>query len=345
MNKSSHTSSFIISFLFVFLISNQVFAAAPKVETYDELIHAIRQARAASELRVKQEKVRLAWETGKLIDEHILKNAERADYGAKVIIRLAQDLETSETELRYMLQFAREYPIHPEPDELTWTDYRELLSLNDSKEREALAAQAKKEKWDMNRIRKEIKRINAAKAGKSLPLEALHATPGKPGVYRVIRAKVGPYEGQLALDLGFSNYYQPAELNQFKEGELIFAERETDGYALSRSEQRSDHLFTYRAYIIRVIDGDTFTAIIDLGFEFVTEQKLRLRGLDAPEIDTVEGKKAKEFLEQKLKKGAPVLIKTEKSDKYDRYLADVFVDGKYLNQELLDKDLAVSVSS
>lgn len=85
--------------------------------------------------------------------------------------------------------------------------------------------------------------------------------------------------------------------------------------------------------------------MIDLGFDIVTEQKLRLRGLDAPEIESAEGREAKAFLEERLAKaGAPVVIKTVKSDKYDRYLADVFVGGSYLNQELLDKDLAVRVS-
>ena len=47
--------------------------------------------------------------------------------------------------------------------------------------------------------------------------------------------------------------------------------------------------------------------------------------------------------------GTEVLIKTVKSDKYDRYLADVyFLDAKgqqvYLNNELLEKGLAVRVS-
>ncbi len=357
------TAPFIlVSFLCIFL-SAQAFAASLKaasektsessravfeakasnVESYSQLLEAIREARAASEQRASQEKVRLAWETGNLINRHVLLNADRAAYGENVILRLAKDLETSETELRYMLQFAREYPIHPTSDELTWSDYREMLSLNDPKEREQLAEQAKKGKWDINRIRQEIKRANAAREGKTLPKETLHATHGKPGTYRVIKAKIGPYEDQLALDLGFSNYYQPGELKHLKEGDAVFAERDREGYALTKTPALPSDLYTYRAYVVEVIDGDTFRAIVDLGFEFVTEQKLRLRGLDAPELDTLEGKASKSFLESKLKKGAPVLIRTEKSDKYDRYLADVFVDGKYLNEELVEKKLAVAV--
>lgn len=328
-----------------------------KVETYDQLVKAIRQARTASAQRMSQEKVRLAWETGKLIDQHILKYAERADYGKKVITRLARDLETSERELYYMLEFARSYPILPMSAELTWSDYRALLDLNDPKQREELAARAQKEKWDVNRIRQEIKRINALKRGENLPSEFLESKLGKVGVYRVIKATIGPYKGELALDLGFSNYYQPGELKGFKAGDIVYAERTKEGYSLSGSVATFDDLYTYRAYLVKVIDGDTFNAIIDLGFEFVTEQKLRLRGLDAPEIESAEGKAAKEFVESSLRARqssvageaiyVPVLIKTSKSDKYDRYLADVFytTDGKkkYLNNELLKRKLAVRV--
>ena len=219
-------AAFLIFFSQVALAAPQTL---PRLQTYDQLVHAIREARSASAQRMSQEKVRLAWETGKLINEHILKNKERAAYGEKVILRLAKDLGTSETELRFMLKFAREYPIPPDPNELTWSDYRELLSLNDPKEREQLAERATKEYWDMNRIRQEVKRINASKAGKDLPSESLEAKPGKVGVYRVIKATAGPYEGQLALDLGFSNYYQPGELKEFKEGDIVEAIKKSDG--------------------------------------------------------------------------------------------------------------------
>lgn len=102
---------------------------------------------------------------------------------------------------------------------------------------------------------------------------------------------------------------------------------------------------------------------IPLGFGFTTVQKLRLRGLDAPEIQTADGEEARAFLEERLLKAkTPVLIRTVKSDKYDRYLADIWValapngqgrlrqepdvpvraDGYiYVNQELLDEGLAV----
>ena len=66
---------------------------AQNATTYDELLASIRKVRQESEARVQaaveQEKVRESWETGKLIDEHILLRKERAEYGKQVIIKLA----------------------------------------------------------------------------------------------------------------------------------------------------------------------------------------------------------------------------------------------------------------
>ena len=57
------------------------------------------------------------------------------------------------------------------------------------------------------------------------------------------------------------------------------------------------------------------------------------------------GKKAKAFVEEMLTKSKmSVIIRTIKSDKYDRYLADVWIANQYLNQALLDEGLAVRVN-
>ena len=122
--------AFALSSLLIFIQIPQGFAAPPvaalprEVATYDELIRAIREARAVSQHRIEQavdqEKVREAWETGKLIDEHILLHQEHAEYGKQVLERLAKDLQSSRTELSYMLQFARAYPVYPSNNQLSW---------------------------------------------------------------------------------------------------------------------------------------------------------------------------------------------------------------------------------
>jgi len=193
------------------------------------------------------------------------------------------------------------------------------------------------------------------KPAETKAVETLKPSPlGQPGTYKIILAKTGPYEGELALDLGFSVYFRLSEvaedLSEFKEGELVaFEEKEIQLLGKPRGANSEDLLYTYKARVVRVLDGDTLEAGVDLGFGITTTQTLRLRGIDCPELVTKEGKEAKAFVEGLLKPSSEVLIKTSKSDKYDRYLADIFITDKtgdvhYLNNELLKKGLAVRVS-
>lgn len=339
-------------------------SSAATVQAYDELVKAIRATRQESQQRIEQSKVREAWETGKLIDEHVLLHKERAEYGARVIERLAKDLGSSATELGYMLKFARMYPIAPTSGELTWSDYRELLSLKDSAKRTEVSEKAAREKWDTKRIRSEVKRINQLTQTGTEPSERLSAKPGILHAYRVV---AGLEDGERVLDLGFSNYYKPVEKITFQPDdilEVVWGAPNPNGLVQSRKEldvpvrsgeykklkdAGEDVLYTYKIEVLDIIDGDTIKAVIDLGFGFRTVQTLRLRGIDAPELPTADGKAAKEFLEKLLAPSSKVLIRTVKSDKYDRYLADIFMTdekGKeqYLNNLLLEKGYAVRVS-
>jgi len=112
-------------------------------------------------------------------------------------------------------------------------------------------------------------------------------------------------------------------------------------------------LYTYEAFLERVVDGDTIIVRIDLGFDVLKRERIRLRGIDAAEIETDEGKKAERFVRKKLKGIEKVVLRTHWHDMYGRYVADVMYDpgnlskddvllkGRFLNQELLDKGMAV----
>jgi endonuclease YncB( thermonuclease family) len=81
--------------------------------------------------------------------------------------------------------------------------------------------------------------------------------------------------------------------------------------------------------------------------------RLRLKGIDAPEIHTTEGIRARTFIEKVLKNSPVVGIKTYKPDKYSRYPADIFYlpgetsphkiiqEGICLNQQLIDNGPAI----
>lgn len=42
-------------------------------------------------------------------------------------------------------------------------------------------------------------------------------------------------------------------------------------------------MYTYKATVLRVVDGDTVDVSIDLGFSTKTDRRLRLAGIDTPE--------------------------------------------------------------
>jgi micrococcal nuclease len=77
----------------------------------------------------------------------------------------------------------------------------------------------------------------------------------------------------------------------------------------------------------KVVDGDTVDVVIDLGFSLYTKQRVRILGIDAPEIRTRDpkekerGEASKEFAEAWFSDGE-FTVQTTKDDKYGRILGD-----------------------
>lgn len=107
--------------------------------------------------------------------------------------------------------------------------------------------------------------------------------------------------------------------------------------------------YVYDAELLRVVDGDTIDVMIDFGMELYKKERLRLFGINAPELrrGTQEqkeaGRLAKQWLEGVLV-GSPLVIKThkDKKGKFGRYLAEIFVAGKNVNELMVAKGHAVS---
>ena len=87
----------------------------------------------------------------------------------------------------------------------------------------------------------------------------------------------------------------------------------------------------YRATVERVVDGDTVDFDIDLGFHVRTRQRCRLLGYDAPEKfgpEKVRGEEAKRHLQVLLSEPGELFVRTAKTEKYGRWLAQVeLIDG------------------
>ena len=82
-------------------------------------------------------------------------------------------------------------------------------------------------------------------------------------------------------------------------------------------------MYTYKAEVIRVIDGDTVVLNIDLGFKIHHITPCRLAGINAPELNSKDEKtraaavQSRDYLESLLL-GMEVTIISKKLDKYGR---------------------------
>ena len=110
--------------------------------------------------------------------------------------------------------------------------------------------------------------------------------------------------------------------------------------------------------VLKVVDGDTIDAAIDLGFDISLTKRIRLAGVDTPESRTTDvkekalGLEVKEWLKKKLEGQTDIIVKTELPDsteKYGRILGHLFIGDKEVsavnkkksvNQQMIDEGYA-----
>jgi endonuclease YncB( thermonuclease family) len=319
------------------------------------------------------------WKIGERIVEVEQGQKERAAYGDKVLKQLSKDLNRkfgkgfSDRNLRYMRKFYQMYKLNQIQYALNWTQYRILLLVEDTKLRLDLENRAIREGFSHRDL---LIRVNQVLAGKKKKKESekqdesMNKRLKRPlmrlYLYRILQNISSDLERSVPnVDLGFSirlkvnsNYATKqsvlTELSKLKVGSVVESRKKGGSYYFE-SVLSLKEMYTYKAYLERVIDGDTLLVNIDLGFSVFIEQRLRLRGLDAPELGTSQGNTSKKFVESRLKDCHFLIIKTHGSDKYDRYLVDVFYlksednedkilkEGIFLNNELLDEKMALAV--
>ena len=92
----------------------------------------------------------------------------------------------------------------------------------------------------------------------------------------------------------------------------------------------------YSAKLVRVVDGDTADAMIDLGFNVWVKNRIRFMGVDAWESRTrnkeekVKGLAAKAYVKDILENSdeGKFLLKSHGVGKYGRVLGELFVKGQ-----------------
>jgi len=96
-------------------------------------------------------------------------------------------------------------------------------------------------------------------------------------------------------------------------------------------------MYTYKAKVKRVVDGDTVDLDVDLGFHVIMRLRGRLIDVDTPERGHQDWTRATETLERLLKeqedKEGYITISTAKTGKYGRWLIDIDNVNRVLAQE------------
>jgi hypothetical protein len=123
----------------------------------------ITQARQQALRAVDVVQVRTCWEMGRHIVEYEQGGAERAQYGARLLPRLAERLSAEfgkgfdERNLRHMRAFFQTFPIWDAlRSELSWTHYRLLLRVEDRRAREWYMVEAASQNWGSRALERQI---------------------------------------------------------------------------------------------------------------------------------------------------------------------------------------------
>ncbi|ELS5289032.1 thermonuclease family protein [Campylobacter upsaliensis] len=100
--------------------------------------------------------------------------------------------------------------------------------------------------------------------------------------------------------------------------------------------------------VSRVIDGDTIELLAKTSkenpYNHIAKLKIRLYGIDAPELKQAYGKEAKEFLSALVLKQEVNLI-IENKDKYERIVGTLFLKGQDINKEMVKNGYAHAYES
>lgn len=123
-------------------------------------------------------------------------------------------------------------------------------------------------------------------------------------------------------------------------------------------------LYIYRAHAVRVIDGDTFEAEIDLGLRIFTRAIVRLYGVNTPELrDKIEANRTAAFvMRQKLHDllydyspsgqpgnrdwPLPLILCTHKdrTEKYGRWLGVVYHNDSFKTTDEIIKGQSINLT-
>lgn len=328
--------------------------------SYSNLVSKLKREMTKGLLRAQRaydkERVITYWNVGKMINNHFSKNNIDGIRGKQICKNLSSDLNIAETLLYQMTAFYKAYPVLKPSDTLKWSHYRLLSYVKDKEKRKKLEYKVSTEhlsKRNLEVLIKDFKTWFPPKEKKPQIQQSikLKSTRGKLYHYHMFKTR---FSENYLIDCGFS-IFRETNLKSFR-GLVAESVKSDDSYSYKPSNVKSKYMYAYKAYVDKVIDGDTIWFQIDLGFNTWTRQSLRFMGVEAQPLETKQGRDTFEYVKAVLK-GLPfVIIKSYWKGKFGRYLTDIFYlhgendpnvvmeKGNFLNQELLDKGLVTPLS-
>ena len=332
-----------------------------------KILDEISQAKGEIVNLVTRQKVVMAWQIGKLVGENLAQNTSK-DYSELLFTKLEDDTKINKTVLYKMHGFYKTYPKLPKDDgKLNWSHYRVLSGITEAKERKRFENFTSENSWDSDTLQREVQKTKIEQIHEGAALKRKVA-PNKEST-----KKLSPRRGQLfsynlvkfdgdenfQIDCGFNIFREVEEALPAGDVQVVATTKKGKNYSLKKSTVAVKKLHTYKARLDRVVDGDTLYVILDLGFKTSHREKLRLRGINAPELNTLEGAKSSAALKRILKDVPFLVVKTSAVDVYGRYVCDIFLseknknsdpqkvadEGAFLNQILLDKELVLPFSA
>ena len=317
----------------------------------------IHEGMARAEMAFQAQRVLTYWKLGTGMHRFLAAQKETDTFHLK---KIEAEMNISLDVLRKIVKFYRVFPKLPKNPLLSWSQYRALLTAPEDM-RDGLKARAVKEGLGSEKIyalisgsRKKMKQKALGLDGAKVP--RLNYVRGRLFVYKTLQSKkLGLKANKIMVDCGFKIKHKVdiPPSSRITGGSLVLSVKTKKGYALKQSLKDDRKLYTYAARVIRVIDADTFFLTVDVGFDIWIDMTVRLRGINASEMTTHEGVRARQFVVDRLKVSKTVVIKSYWMAKYGRYLVDLYYlrkkksdplqiarEGIFLNQQLLDEGLA-----
>ncbi|MDP8213379.1 MAG: DUF1016 N-terminal domain-containing protein [Candidatus Zapsychrus exili] len=331
-------------------------------KSYDNLFLRIKNAFSLglvkAEKALEYQRIKTYWQVGREINKAACAPGSELCLGQMLYEKISADLkqqinlDISPDTVSRTVRFSKDYPKCPKKTHLTFTHYLALQRIKDPKlrlkfERDAISKNMKVEDLK-NAVYKITNRANPNREQSQLVVER-----GEPFVYSVYVDSNVKGKDTFRIDCGFRiNKHLHKQTFKIDQKLTICSIKEGDKYRTHIYKSGAHKLYTYPAKITKIIDADTVDAQIDVGFSIGLNERLRFKGIDAPEITTQAGKVAKKFLVDYLVKCPIVVIRTKTKGNYGRWISDVFAlkgcsdpyeiasKGECINQLLIRNNLA-----